>query len=127
MNGQPAPVAHAASNYYFVSFEIEGPATVSITAPANGAILGYSDDLDKNTPELQYEVALTDANVPNPSGKLTTGERTYDFVAPTGAGGATTRQVSLSDGVHTLLARVQDACGNPVASTPVTVSVSVRA
>jgi len=35
VNGQPAPVAHAASNYYFVSFEIEGPATVSITAPAD--------------------------------------------------------------------------------------------
>jgi hypothetical protein len=34
VNGQPAPVAHAASNYYFVSFELEGAATVAITAPA---------------------------------------------------------------------------------------------
>ena len=35
VNGQPAPVAHAASNYYFVSFELQGVATVSITAPAD--------------------------------------------------------------------------------------------
>ena len=33
VNGQPAPVAHAASNYYFVSFELQGAATVAITAP----------------------------------------------------------------------------------------------
>ena len=33
VNGQPAPVAHAASNYYFVSFELRGTAMVSITAP----------------------------------------------------------------------------------------------
>jgi hypothetical protein len=35
VNGQPAPVAHAASNYYFVSFELQGMATVSITAPTD--------------------------------------------------------------------------------------------
>jgi hypothetical protein len=32
INGRPAPVAYAASNYYFVSFELRGAATVSITA-----------------------------------------------------------------------------------------------
>jgi PKD domain len=35
VNGQPAPVAHAASNYYFVSFELQGAATVAITAPTD--------------------------------------------------------------------------------------------
>ena len=35
VNGQPAPVAHAASNYYFVSFELRGAAVVSITAPTD--------------------------------------------------------------------------------------------
>ncbi len=35
VNGQPAPVAHAASNYYFVSFELQGAALVSITAPTD--------------------------------------------------------------------------------------------
>jgi hypothetical protein len=32
IDGRPAPVAHAASNYYFVSFELQGAATISITA-----------------------------------------------------------------------------------------------
>ncbi|HTP88366.1 MAG TPA: PA14 domain-containing protein [Bryobacteraceae bacterium] len=32
INGQPAPIAHAASNYYFVSFEIQGAATIAVTA-----------------------------------------------------------------------------------------------
>jgi hypothetical protein len=35
INGRPAPVAHAASNYYFVSFELRGTATISITAPTS--------------------------------------------------------------------------------------------
>ena len=33
INGQAAPVAHAASGYYFVNFDLEGTAEVSITAP----------------------------------------------------------------------------------------------
>jgi hypothetical protein len=35
VDGRPVPVVHAASNYYFVSFELEGAATVSITAPSD--------------------------------------------------------------------------------------------
>src|SRR4051794_1665734 len=33
VNGQPVPVAHAASGYYFVNFDLDGMAEISITAP----------------------------------------------------------------------------------------------
>lgn len=36
INGKAAPVAHAASGYYFVNFDLEGMAEISITAPREG-------------------------------------------------------------------------------------------
>ncbi len=36
VNDQPVPVAHAAAGYYFVNFDLEGTAEVSITAPGDG-------------------------------------------------------------------------------------------
>lgn len=33
IDGQPAPVAHAASSYYFVNFGLNGSAEISVTAP----------------------------------------------------------------------------------------------
>ena len=35
VNARPVPVAHAASNYYFASFELTGTATVSVTAASD--------------------------------------------------------------------------------------------
>ena len=36
INGKPAAVAHAAANYSFVNFDLEGAAAISITAPEDG-------------------------------------------------------------------------------------------
>jgi hypothetical protein len=102
----------------------ESSPTVTITAPTNNANLGVNDDLDKNTPGLQYGVQISVTNVPGGTlGTLLTGERTYSFLPPSGAAGDVTRQVALTDGTHTLTARVQDPCGTSVDSAPVVVNV----
>ena len=36
IDGQPASVAHAAANYYFLNFDLKGSATIAITAPEDG-------------------------------------------------------------------------------------------
>ncbi|MBB6145547.1 hypothetical protein HNQ77_003508 [Silvibacterium bohemicum] len=35
IDGQPAPLAHAAANYYFLNFDLQGKAKISITAPSD--------------------------------------------------------------------------------------------
>ncbi len=35
IDGQPAPLAHAAANYYFLNFDLQGKAKIAITAPTD--------------------------------------------------------------------------------------------
>ncbi|MBI5511185.1 MAG: hypothetical protein HY903_20690 [Deltaproteobacteria bacterium] len=101
------------------------PPTVTISAPDDQARLGVADDMERNIAGLQYDVGLTLANVPAGSiGRLLTGDATYNFVPPVGVGGTILQPVSLSDGAHTLVARVKDVCNNDVDSAPITVTVS---
>ncbi len=98
--------------------------SVSLTAPADLAVLGVAADLDSVVPDLQYEVRVAVGNVPAGTlgSLLISGQAPIPFVPPSPAGEAWV-PVSLADGAYTLRVRVLDPCGNDVEGAPVNITV----
>ena len=99
--------------------------TVSLSAPADGAALGITDDTDAGQAGLQFEVqVLTDNVPPGSTGTLEiSGQAPLAFTPAAGMGATNTIDTTLLDGVRTLNVRIDDPCGSPSLGDTATVTV----
>ncbi len=117
--GNPSAAADATIAVY------ETAPTLTIVSPTDGAGLGASADLDPLEPGLQYAVHLSFTNVvAGTTGAIITDEASFAIVPSAGAATTGDFTVDLSDGAHTLSARITDSCGNVVETPTIGLLVS---
>ncbi len=98
---------------------------VSISVPSDGALLGPANDADGSTAGVQLtaEIAITNESFASNGTFTISGQSPVTFDPSTAVSGVVSVPISLQDGARSLRARVEDSCGEEVASDPVNVSV----
>ena len=96
-----------------------------VIAPADGASLGRNDDANLAVASLQTTLRLELTDVPfNATGTiLISGQSPVSFSPQAGATVQVNQSITLTDGIHTIQARVKDPCGNDIESTQIQVTV----
>ncbi|MEZ4271422.1 MAG: hypothetical protein R3C68_08315 [Myxococcota bacterium] len=99
-----------------------------VTSPSDATVLGLAQDADTSLAGLQFDVNVTLSDIaPGSSGVLLVSNQVvsqFGFTPPAGVLGQSTRRVDFEDGVHTVTARVRNACGKNFDSPPIQVTVS---